>query len=218
MMEPVVLDYPPPPWRLAGRVVGTVAPLGVDAARRVLPAPLRLLPVWPGHVLAMLLLGLYEDGSTLRYGEVAGVVGPVLAGGRPVGVVTSIWVDEERSMAGGRELWGLPKQLATLHWRPGAVDVSDTAGAPLLRACWTERRLLVPVPAAAPFAGLLDGVARRAWLLGALRVAPIRLDLEIPQSSPLGSLGLAGRRLGFAGRLDVHTTAPRLASAPRRPG
>src|SRR4051812_50203944 len=91
MMGAGVRDYPPPPWRLAGRVVGTVAPLGVDAARRVLPAPLRLAPVWPGHVLAMLLLGLYEDGSTLRYGEVAGVVGPVLAGGRPGGGGAAVW-------------------------------------------------------------------------------------------------------------------------------
>src|SRR4051812_49957712 len=106
MMGAGVRDYPPPPWRLAGRVVGTVAPLGVDAARRVLPAPLRLLPVWPGHVLAMLLLGLYGDGSTLRYDEVAGVVGPVLAGGRPVGVVTSILGGEERSVGGGGGVGG----------------------------------------------------------------------------------------------------------------
>jgi hypothetical protein len=51
----------------------------------------------PGRALAMLLVGLYGEGSTLRYGEVAGVT---LAGG----LVTSIWVDDERSPAGGREV------------------------------------------------------------------------------------------------------------------
>ncbi len=99
----VVTSYPPPPWRLAGRLVMVGAPLRHDAARALVPAPLRLLPIWPGRTPAMLLLGLYGDGSTLRYGEVAGIVGPVLTGARPGGLVTSIWVDDERSLAGGRQ-------------------------------------------------------------------------------------------------------------------
>jgi acetoacetate decarboxylase len=205
----VVTTYPPPPWRLAGRLLIAVAPIRLQAARALVPAPLRLLPAWPGHALAMLLLGLYGEGSTLRYGELAGVVGPVLAGARPGGLVTSIYVDDERSIAGGRALWGLPKQPATLRWRPGAVEVHDAAGAPIAHVRWNEPRVHAPVAAAAPFIGLLDGAARRGWLAGTMQVAPARIELDIPGGSPLAPLGLGGRRVGVAGRLDMRATRSR---------
>jgi hypothetical protein len=157
----VVASYPAPPWRLAGRVVIAGVPLPLDAARRLVPAPLRLLPVWPGRALAIVLLGLYGEGSTLCYGEVAGIIGPVLAGARPGGLVTYIAVDDERSLAGGHELWGLPKQLATVRWQSGAVEVRDPAGPPILYARWSPPRVHVPVPAAAPFIAARDGAVRR---------------------------------------------------------
>jgi acetoacetate decarboxylase len=205
----VVARYPPPPWRLAGRLLVALAPLRLDAARALVPAPLRLLPAWPGRALAMLVVGLYGEGSTLRYGELAAVAGPVLAGGRLGGLVTSIWVDDERSLAGGREVWGLPKQLATLRWRPGAIEVRDPAGVPIVHARWREPRVHVPVPAAAPFIAVLDGAVRHAWLAGSLHLAPTAIELDIPAGSPLAPLALAGRRLGLTGRLNMRATAPR---------
>lgn len=205
----MVASYPPPPWRLAGRLLIAGAPLRLDAARELVRAPLRLLPAWPGRALAMLLVGLYGEGSTLRYGEVAGVVGPVLAGGRLGGLVTSIWVDDERSLAGGRQVWGLPKQLATLRWRPGTIEVRDPGGAPIVCARWREPRVHAPVPAVAPFIAVLDGAVRRAWLAGTLHLAPTGLELDIPGGSPLAPLELGGRRIGLTGRLDVRATVPR---------
>jgi acetoacetate decarboxylase len=204
----VVVPYPPPPWRLAGRLLVALAPLRLDVARALVPAPLRLLPACPGRALAMLVVGLYGEGSTLRYGEVAGIVGPVFADGRPGGLVTSIWVDDERSLAGGRQVWGLPKQLATLRWRPGALEVRDAAGEPIVYARWREPRLHVPVPAAAPFIAVLDGAVRRAWLSGRLHVAPGRIELDIPAGSPLARLPLDGRCLGLIGRLNAQAQAP----------
>jgi acetoacetate decarboxylase len=208
-MPRVATTYPPPPWRLAGRLLIAAAPLRLEAARALVPTPLRLLPAYPGHALAMLVLGLYGEGSTLRYGELAGVVGPVVTGSRPGGLVTSIWVDDERSVAGGRELWGLPKQPATLRWRSGAVEVHDAAGAPLMHARWNEPRVHAPIAAAAPFFGVLDGAVKRAWLAGTLRAAPTRIELDIPSDSPLAPLGLGGRRVGLAGRLDVRALTAR---------
>jgi acetoacetate decarboxylase len=204
----VVVPYPPPPWRLAGRLVVAFAPLRVDVARALVPAPLVLLPVWRGRALAMLIVGVYGKGSTLRYGEVAGVVGPVRAGARPGGLVTSIWVDDERSLAGGRQVWGLPKQRATLRWRAGALEAYDAAGAPIVRARWREPRVHMPVPAAAPFIAVLDGTVRRAWLTGRLDLAPTRVELDIPAGSPLARLALTGDCLALTGRLDVRVRAP----------
>ena len=58
--------YPPAPWRLAGRVAVVVSP----------------------RTRAMLLLALYGKGSTLRYGEVAEMIGSV---------VRCIYEDDDRS-------------------------------------------------------------------------------------------------------------------------
>jgi hypothetical protein len=136
----------------------------------------------------------------------------VLAGRRLGGLVTSIWVDDERSLAGGREVWGLPKQLATLRWRPGALELRDPAGAAIVHARWREPRVHVPVPALAPFIAVLDGAARGAWLAGRLHLAPTAIELDIPAGSPLAPFALARHRLGLTGRLDVRATAPRDAT------
>jgi hypothetical protein len=97
----------------------------------------------------------------MRYAELAGMVGPVLGTGAPAALVHAMYVDDAGSRAGRRELWGVPKELARFRWRPGAVEVSDAAGAPLLRAAWREPRVRVPLPAAVRFLGALDGAVRR---------------------------------------------------------
>jgi acetoacetate decarboxylase len=214
----VACGYPPAPWRLTGHLVVAVAPIALEVARSLVPAPLRLAPVLPGRALATLVLGLYGQGSTLRYAELAGTVGPVAGAGGPAALVHAIYVDDPRSLAGGRELWGVPKELARFHWRPGAVEVSDAAGAPLLSAAWREPRIHVPLPAAAPFLGALDGDVRRGRLAGTVRVAPARVALEIASGSPLAALGFGGSRIGAVGRLDMraHVSAARRPPRPAR--
>jgi hypothetical protein len=173
--------YPPPPWRLAG-------PVAVVASLRT---------------GAMLLLGLYRERSTLRYGEIAATIGPV---------VRWMYVDDERSLAGGREIWAVPKEHMTLQWRGGArteVEAYDAAGSLLLRARWAAPRVSLPLPCVTPFLGTLGGTVRVAWLAGALRAGPVTIDLEVPERSPLAALEFAGPRLGLAGRINVTATRPR---------
>jgi len=205
-------------------VVVVVAPVALDVARACVPAALRLAPVLPRHALGIVLLGLYGEGSTVRYAELAGMVGPVLGGGAPAALVHAMYVDDARSCAGGRELWGVPKELARFRWRPGAIEVSDAAGAPLLRAVWREPRIRFPLPVAAPFLGALHGAVRRGRVAGTWRLAPARVALEVPPGSPLATLWSDGPRLAAVGRLDVQAhvmrparqaSAPMPASAPR---
>lgn len=67
----------------------------------------------------------YRGGSILRYGELlAAVVGR--SSGGLTATVTHIWVDSPESRAGGRELWGYPKELAEFEL---AIDPSGTARA-----------------------------------------------------------------------------------------
>ena len=65
----------------------------------------------------------------------------------------------------------------------------------------------VPMPGAAPFFGVLNGVARRGALAGITHVAPTRIELDIPGGSPLAALRFGGRHAGLSGRLDVRAFA-----------
>jgi hypothetical protein len=169
--------FPPAPWRLAGR-------MAVVASART---------------GAMLFLGLYGEGSTLRYGEVAGTIGPV---------VRSMYVDDARSLAGGREIWAVPKERMSLRWHSGEhteVEARDELGSLLVRARWTAPRVRLPLPGLVPFVGTLDDRVRLAWLAGGLLCGPVMVELE---GSAGSELGLGGRRPGLAGRLDVLATRP----------
>lgn len=103
--------YPPAPWRLAGHA--QLHLFAVPAAELPdTPADFTMLRV-AGRGIALVGWVDYRGDSILRYRELfAAVVGSFR--GRPAITVTNIWVDDEASMLGGRQLWGLPKQLADL--------------------------------------------------------------------------------------------------------
>ncbi|MEU7226562.1 acetoacetate decarboxylase family protein [Streptomyces chrestomyceticus] len=68
----------------------------------------------------------YREG-TLRYDEL--IVGTPARHGRRAGLyVHWIWVDDERSLRGGRRIWGVPKQLAEFRWEGPRVRVTDGQG------------------------------------------------------------------------------------------
>jgi hypothetical protein len=167
--------YPPAPWRLAGRMAVVASP----------------------RTGAVLFLGLYGEGSTLPYGEVAGAIGPV---------VRSMYVDDARSLAGGRDIWAVPKERMRMRWRGGErteVEARDEAGSLLVRARWAVPRVRLPLPGLVPFVGTLGDRVRLAWLAGGLLCGPVMIELE---GSAVAELGLGGRRPGLAGRLDVLAT------------
>lgn len=104
------MTYPPQPWWLCGELSVSLWRL----PRRLLPAvPEGLSPVLLGD---RGLLGtawvLYRSGSVLEYNELLAAV-LVRRGARFRACVTHIWVDSAASLRGGRELWGIPKEMAT---------------------------------------------------------------------------------------------------------
>jgi hypothetical protein len=116
--------YPPAPWSLRGQ-----ANFHVLAVRSgdlpTVPAgfnPLRI----GGFGLVVVGWVDYQGGSILRYGELLAAIAGRWAGGVSA-TVTQMWVDSPASRAGGRELWGYPKELASFEL---AIDPSGTA-----RAC-----------------------------------------------------------------------------------
>lgn len=105
--------YPSAPWRLRGWGVATVQLIDVKAARQFVPSDCRVVPVAPGRTLGGLLFVSYEFGSTLVYRELAIVAALVRAGRRCAFYLARLYVDSAASLAGGREIWGVPKDLAS---------------------------------------------------------------------------------------------------------
>ncbi|MFI5844056.1 acetoacetate decarboxylase family protein [Catenuloplanes sp. NPDC051500] len=107
------MPYPPEPWHLRGRMHVSVWLLPAAALpphpQGLTAPPLRLggrVPVGAAWVS-------YEPGGVLSYRELL-AARLVRDRGRLRASITEIWVDSEASRDGGRELWGIPKDLSAL--------------------------------------------------------------------------------------------------------
>lgn len=114
------MTYPSAPWRMQGQ--GWLAMFKADQAI-ALPEPLKLIvpPTW------MTMALLRYTAGTLQYDEL--ILGRFARQGLKPGLhVDYIWVNDEQSLAGGRALWALPKQMAQFDWQPEQVRISDERG------------------------------------------------------------------------------------------
>ncbi|WP_166140603.1 acetoacetate decarboxylase family protein [Nocardioides ochotonae] len=129
--------YPPEPWDLTGTGLISLWRVPVDAVP-TLPAGARALTL-RGQALATTMLVRYDERGAMAYRELLG--GLLVRHGRGVALsITDIWVDSEASMAGGRALWGVPKQLAAFD-----PDGSDGTGDPDGTATGTAHTATGPV-------------------------------------------------------------------------
>ncbi len=107
-----------------------------------------MLPAGLRHVLPprWLIVGLvrYREG-TLRYDEF--FTASMARSGAKVGLyVQHMWVNDAASQAGGRRIWGLPKELATFTWRDNQVCISDGDGMITALTVNQRPRALPPLP------------------------------------------------------------------------
>ena len=186
------VSYPAPPWHMVGSLWLTLFRLTeqVDDLR-------------PAGVYGAAFVS-YEEGSPLTYHELL-VARPVSTDehGRRV-TITDIWVDSPASVAGGRELWAIPKGLCdftldTAHTGPlSTTEWSATVGrTPIAGARFRDVSRVVP---RLPFKGgtwqpgIEDtGLAERtATLQGSSKAFPARARWEFNPDGPLG--WLAGAR------------------------
>ena len=107
------LAYPPSPWQLCAS--GHCSLWRVPAKEFHLPLPDGVHPLTAARSV-WLASGFVNYGpeGDLSYRELFLAV--LVRTGRGCGLhVTSIWVDSEVSLRGGRALWGVPKELAHFH-------------------------------------------------------------------------------------------------------
>ncbi|WP_392959099.1 acetoacetate decarboxylase family protein [Streptomyces sp. LN245] len=126
--------YPEEPWHLAGQMYLS---LWLVPARELPPVADGTRPVTvAGRGAVGAAWVVYENDSVLHYNELLRAV-LVRDGRRPRVCVTDIWVDSAASMAGGRELWGIPKEMADFDIdRTMAVRAKPRRRT---RACWPPR-------------------------------------------------------------------------------
>jgi hypothetical protein len=178
--------YPPAPWVLRGQANFHLLAVRSD---ELPPVPAGFTPLRAGR-FGLVVAGWvdYQGGSILRYGELLAAVAGRWAGGVSA-TVTHMWVDSPASRAGGRELWGYPKELASFEL---AIDPSGTAracdldGAELARGSFSA---LVTSPWRLSIRGgtvqPLDG--RLAAVRAIFRSRPVlgRGSISAPPGSPL---------------------------------
>ncbi|MGW7195333.1 acetoacetate decarboxylase family protein [Streptomyces chryseus] len=120
-------EFPPEPWLLRGDMYASLWWL-----------PARSLPRWPlppgvrplvvaGRCVLVTFWVDYRPGGTLAYREL--LVALVVRHRRSVaGTAVAVWVDDEQSLAGGRALWGIPKELGSLTVGGPAQPAGREAG------------------------------------------------------------------------------------------
>lgn len=169
------VPYPPEPWDLRG--------LGYVSLWLV---PTHVLPVLPTGVRAVSVLGKsvvatgfvdYQPGGLLPYHEF--LAAPLVRKGASVGLsITDIWVDSPASRAGGRELWGIPKDLADFEitHAPTFHGVARVDGELVAEARVTPRRasLRLPFPLRATAWQTLNAALARTPLRATGRVHPAK--------------------------------------------
>ncbi|MGB3638911.1 MAG: acetoacetate decarboxylase family protein [Rivularia sp. (in: cyanobacteria)] len=119
------MTYPPAPWILKGYAVQTLQLVDIEKASKFVPPELEIVSLLPGKTLGSIYISSYESGSLLKYNELIVAPAFVRYQGKIGGWISHIYVDNPDSVAGGREIWGLPKEMADFSWNNGSVKVSQ---------------------------------------------------------------------------------------------
>ncbi|MEU3089966.1 acetoacetate decarboxylase family protein [Streptomyces massasporeus] len=115
-MERPAVPFPPSPWRLTGDMVVSLwrVPAG-DLPSWPLPAGVRPWVVRRRATLVTFWVD-YRPGGVLAYREFL-IALAVRHGHRLAGSTVAAWVDDDGALAGGRALWGIPKEWGVFTLR-----------------------------------------------------------------------------------------------------
>ena len=175
--------YPSEPWDLRGQMYLSVFAVPRSALAQTIVRPLR----FGRWALVGAAWVSYEPGGVLQYRELLAAV-LTHERGRPRVTITEIWVDSAASRDGGRELWGIPKDLAELAVSPTTASAAGTAEAVFSRGV----RLPGRWPTAMRLVQELNGAVKRTPVRGRAGLQTGRATWQIEPAGPLGYL--SGRR------------------------
>lgn len=219
-------EFPPAPWQLRGEFYAVGGLMPIARARAFVPDDLEIVSVLPGMTLSALAVARYTEGSVLTYSELLIAPALVRSGDATGGWISHIYVDDEASVRGGREIWGLPKELATFEWerQPEPRGRDSTLlkvyrnGALILDFWAVPRWFGAPASFDLPVISMVDGKPSRWHAALSCRARMASYHLEIPSEAPFA--GLPPRSwLGFHGEsLSMRVAAPNQVSGAQDRG
>jgi acetoacetate decarboxylase len=108
--------YPSAPWNLQGYAIATLQLIDVARVRPLIPSELKIISLLPGKTLGGIYISAYGLGSVIEYNELIVVSAIANYAGKWGAWISHIYVDNPNSVAGGREIWRLPKEIAQFSW------------------------------------------------------------------------------------------------------
>ncbi|MGL5191987.1 MAG: acetoacetate decarboxylase family protein [Chroococcales cyanobacterium] len=194
------MPYPCAPWTLKGRALQTLHPIDTRRVRSLVPSDLAIVEIFPGKTVGGVYCAKYGAGSTLLYNELIVVCGLVRHRMQVGAWISHIYVDHPDSVAGGREIWGLPKELAEFTWERDERDrVMVRQGDRLLCSlAFSLKTFRFPMPFAFPSFSTLG--SNLLLFPGELtsHIGLVDSRLVVPPESPFSMLNLSTPWLTFS--------------------
>lgn len=199
------MSYPTAPWTLQGDAIQTLQLIDIKQVRPFIPPEFEIVSVLPGKTIGGVYLSNYSSGSTLQYSELIIAPGIVNYSGKIGGWISHIYVDNFDSVAGGREIWGLPKEIADFTWEKSSQNSSGAENTVIVRqGRQTLCQLKYNIPSfgfSIPFSGDVFSTKSDSILSFqgkfAANISLCGSQLQIPIESPFASLGLDQTFLTF---------------------
>lgn len=203
------MGYPSAPWTLKGYALLTLHLLDVDRVRHLIPKELDIKTVWPGKTVGGVYFSYYSPGSALEYNEL--IVAPALVSyqGKVGAWVSHIYVDNPDSVVGGREIWGLPKELAEFSWENDRRVTVRQGDRMLCKFKYNQPWLAWPQKfRGSSFSTMNADVLLFSAELEA-RLGLIGSKIEVPAESPFSEIGLGQPFLSFhSDNMSLQVNAP----------
>ena len=199
------IAYPQPPWSLRGDMFVALVKMPPNTVpAEIVPACARQRPD-RSMTLAVAFVD-YQPGGQLSYREfLVGATNQAMLG---TGTILKIWVDTMVSLAGGRELWFIPKDLADfdVHTDGGFTGTVTVDGQKALAYSYTPT-LTLPGRWTLPNTLLQehDGAVRRTKSKFRARFQLGKGTLDIADSGPVSFLR-QGRVLRHVAMRDFTAT------------
>lgn len=186
------MPYPQAPWNLKGYAIQSLHLIDIEKARPFIPSELEIVSILPGKTLGVIYISSYQAGSVMEYNEL--IVAPGFARYQDkIGAwISHIYVDNPDSVAGGREIWGLPKEMAEFTWvkgNPNSVIIRQE-NRQLCSFNYSQSIFGLPLPLGGTVLSALG--ANFLLFQGELksRIGLVSGKLEVPSESPFASLNL----------------------------
>ena len=209
------MTYPQPPWTLKGDAFVTLQLLDIARVRPLIPAELNIVSVLPGKTIGGVYLSKYSSGSVLEYSELIIIAGFLSYKGKFGGWVSHIYVDNPDSVAGGREVWGLPKELAQFSWEASSVTVSQS-GNLLCKFNYQRQSLGLPLKLGAAAFSCKESNLLIFPAFVEANFGLVSSNLEIPTTSPFAELNIGQPILTVhSDRLNLVVEAPTVVGQTR---